>query len=170
MIYKCSDLINKRRVLNELDFIMQDNKISNPIYSPAILGYSHDLNFKDTSLLVEVSLSNSYNSFNTECDKLEDFLTGVGSLEYNEMYCSILNNKNVLIEQPAKKKNDWNWYSKNEDILEDVIDNITTTYSYLLPNLYKKFTKNGITVLSINNIQLILQPTIIINSIQNFYR
>ena len=81
-----------------------------------------------------------------------------------------LNNKNVVIEQPAKKKNDWNWYSKNEDILEDVIDNITTTYSYLLPNLYKKFTKNGITVLSINNIQLILQPTIIINSIQNFYR
>lgn len=170
MIYKCSDLINKKRVLNELDFIMQDNQISNPIYSPAILGYSHDLNFKDTSLLVEVVLNNTYTSFNTECEKLEDFLTGVGSLEYNQIYCSVINHKNIIIEQTAKKKNDWSWYSKNEDVLEDILDNISTTYSHVLPSIYKKFTKAGITVLNIKNIQLLLQPTIVINTIQNFYR
>lgn len=170
MIYKCSDLVNKKRVLNELDFIMEDNKIANSIYTPAILCYSDAIslkNFKDNTLLVKIKSTNHCNLYDTECEKLEDFLTGVGSLEYNQIYCSVLNGKNTLIESPAKKRRDWNWYSKNEDILEEVVDNLDTTYSYLLPAIYKKYTKEGINLLKINNHFLILQPTIVIQSIDN---
>jgi len=168
MLYKCSDLINKKRVINELDFIMEDNKIVNPIYTPAIFCYAKDIvlkNYKDTSLMVEIIKTNRYNLYDTECDKMEDFLTGVGSLEYNQIYCSVLNSKNITIE-PAKKKKDWSWYSKNEDLLEDILDNLDVTYSYLIPTIYKKYTKEGINLLKINNNFLILQPTVVIQSIK----
>lgn len=166
IVYKCSDLINKKRVINELDFIQQDNKISNPIYAPAIVCYEHNT-LTDTSLLVNIGFSKHVIFIDTECDKLSDFLIGVGSLEYNDIYCSILRNKNRSIDS-AKKRKDWKWYSVYEDMLEDISDNINSEFSFLLPAIYKNYTKRGINLLKINNTYLVLQPTIVISTIDNF--
>jgi hypothetical protein len=114
-----------------------------------------------------VELSPHCYLFDTEVDKFEDFLLGMGNTIYNEMYCSILRGKKHNLDS-AKKKNDWNWFSKNEDLLEEVSDEIESSYSFLLPSIYKQFTKKNINILKAGNNYLLLQPTIVISKVESF--
>ena len=168
LVYKCSDLINKKKILEHLDFIMKDNAIANPIYSPAILCSTHDnLKDTDTSLLLRVELSPHCSLLDTEADKFEDFLVGMGNIIYNDTYCTILRSKKHKIDS-AKKNNDWNWFLKNEDLLEEISDDIGDSYSYLLPAIYKSFTKRNFNIIKAGNTYLLLQPTIVISKVESF--
>lgn len=169
LLYKASDLINKKKILDDKDFILEDTKISNPIYSPAIVCSSDIIlpSIKDKSLYLKVFLTETYSLFDIEVDKLEDVLIGVGNLEFNQIYCMCLNNKNFDLD-PCSRKRDWNWFTRNEDFLEEVSDEIGSTYSFLLPAMYKQFSKRKSNLIKAGSSFLILQPTIVINRIDSF--
>lgn len=169
LIYKSSSLVNKKQILDNKDFIIEDNKVANPIYAPAIVCASDNslLSIQDKSLYLKIYLSESYSLLDLEVDKLQDILIGVGSLEFNQIYCMCLNNKNYDLD-PCSKKRDWNWFSKNEDFLEEVSDEIDSTFSFLLPAMYKQFSKKKSNLIKVGLNFLILQPTVVISKIDNF--